>query len=113
MRSSDLIFLGYRQQEGLLVPFNAKVKETGFLFEAHNLLNSTSVVYELEVGKTYEGYIYPGYFDTAKDARGNLVYKWNFERQNAAIEAHGLEQLPTELAILDRRGLRAEEEPAT
>ena len=69
---------------------NARVKNTGELFEATNEEQSSSDVHVLEEGKSYTGFLYSGYF-----AKGDLsVFTCTTERTQATFSANELEQIP-------------------
>lgn len=85
------------------MPINAKIKKTGELFEAINEENKTYIVYELEEGKLYSGYIYPGYFDSTKEPDGTIVFKCTKERIAATLSTDELERITIPIRIRDRK----------
>ncbi len=86
------------------MPINAKVKETGELFEAINEENLTSGVNTLEGGKAYSGFLYTGQFDSAKAIDGYTVFRRTEEdRTPASFAAEKLEQISGPVKIKAKR----------
>jgi hypothetical protein len=84
------------------MPFNAKVKKTGELFEAINEENSSSNVQVLEEGKSYCGYLYAGQFDSVSAADGYTVFR-RTDRTPAKFSADELEEIKIPLRIKAKR----------
>lgn len=86
------------------MPINARVKKTGELFEAINEEDLTSAVYELEEGKSYFGFLYPGhFFDSTEAIGGSAVFGWTKERTQAIFSAYELEKISLPIKIDDLR----------
>jgi hypothetical protein len=83
------------------MPFNARVKGTGYLFEAINDAASTRAVDTVEQGTSYCGFLYPGQFDAARSADGFITFKCTEDRQKAILPADELEpvQLPLKIRL--------------
>jgi hypothetical protein len=89
------------------MPFNAKVRATGELFEAINEENSISNVHVLEDGKSYCGNLYAGQFDSVKDVDGNIVFRCTEEKRTPArFSADDLEHIQIPLKIRAKRKKR-------
>jgi hypothetical protein len=86
------------------MPFNAKVKGTGYLFEAINDAASTRAVDIIDQGISYCGFLYPGQFDAARAADGFISFKCTGARQQAILQADELEQVQIPLKIRMKRG---------
>jgi hypothetical protein len=85
------------------MPFNARVKGTGYLFEAINDASSTRAVDLIEQGISYFGFLYPGQFDAARAADGFITFNCIKDRQQAIVPADDLEQVQIPLKIRPRR----------
>lgn len=81
------------------MPFNAKVKATGELFEATSEENSSSNVHEREEGRSYSGFLYEGHFDPPKANDGVTVFKCTKERKQATFSADELEKEKVPLSL--------------
>jgi len=90
-----------------VITINAKVKETGELFEANNEENSSSDVHVLEVGRSYSGFLYAGHFVPAKATDGFTVFRrTEKDRTPAKFSADKLEQIRIPLKIRAKRKKR-------
>jgi hypothetical protein len=85
------------------MPFNAKVKGTGYLFEAINDAASTRAVDLIEQGTSYCGFLYPGQFDADRAADGFITFKCTEDRHQAILPADDLEQVQIPLRIRLKR----------
>lgn len=81
------------------MPFNAKVKTTGELFEATSEENSSRNVDDREEGKSYSGFLYAGHFDPTKKKDGVTVFKCTKERKQAIFSADELEKEKVALSL--------------
>jgi len=79
--------------------FNAKVRESGCLFEALNEEGSNFDAVILEEGRSYSGFLYPGQFDSDKNSMGYVVFRSIGKRSPAVFLADKLEQVQIPLDI--------------
>jgi hypothetical protein len=84
---------------GPLMTINAKVKNTGELFEANSEERSSGEVHALEEGKSYSGHLYTGHFDPAKTTDGLAVFRCTAERTPAIFRTDALEHIPLPIEI--------------
>ena len=91
--------LSYCDDGDINMSFSAKVKKTGCLFEAIRDAASTRSVDALEETTSYWGFLYPGQFDSAKDANGFIIFRCTEDRKQATLPAEDLEQIQLPLKI--------------
>jgi hypothetical protein len=80
------------------MPINTKVNETGEYFEATSEEGLNRDVHELEEGKSYSGFRYPGTFKGRNSAR-ELEFECTGERTQATFSAEALDEISLPIRV--------------